>query len=211
MIECKDLSRSFGSIRGVDAVSFSISGDIILLGPSGSGKTTLLRLIAGLEVPDSGTMKLDGIQVSGPGWAVQPHLRRLSCMFQTPALWPHMTVSQNILFALEPTPHNEAEGRLHELLDRASLSHLAGRYPRELSGGEARRVALVRALARTSRFLLLDEPLLNLNHELKDQIFDLLMEWKCRMQASLVYVTHDLDEAGRIPGTVLRMKEGRLI
>jgi iron(III) transport system ATP-binding protein len=210
VIECKEVTRRYGPVVAVNAVTFAARGDTVLLGPSGSGKTTLLRLIAGLEVPDSGTVLLDGTEVSGPGWVLEPHRRQVSCMFQTPALWPHMTVSQNILFAMGSLPREEARERLDELLYRASLSHLADRYPRELSGGEARRGALVRALAHPSRFLLLDEPLLNLNLELKDQVFDLLMEWKRRMRASLVYVTHDLEEADRIAGTRLTIIEGRL-
>jgi len=210
MIECNQLTKMYGSVVAVNAATFKSRGDTVLLGPSGSGKTTLLRLIAGLEVPDSGTILLDGTQVSGPGWALEPHRRQISCLFQTPALWPHMTVSQNVLFAMGSLSEKASADRLDELLGGASLSHLADRYPRELSGGEARRVALVRALAHSSRFLLLDEPLLNLNLELKDRMFDLLMEWKQRMRASLIYVTHDLEEADQIAGTRLRIVEGRV-
>jgi iron(III) transport system ATP-binding protein len=211
LIECRDLGKRFGQVRAVDDVSCVIDGDVVLLGHSGSGKSTLLRLIAGLEVPDAGSIALDDTVVSRPGWVLPPHERCISCMFQSPALWPHMTVRQNVAFAMGNASHNVTEDRLTVLLEGASLTSLAGRFPRELSGGEARRVALIRALARESRYLLLDEPLLNLNRELRDQIFTLLIEEKRRMGATLLYITHDLEEADQIPATVLRLAEGKLV
>ncbi|MDG6256951.1 MAG: ATP-binding cassette domain-containing protein [Methanomicrobiaceae archaeon] len=210
MIECNDLGRRFGTVRAVDAVSFAVSGDVVILGPSGSGKSTLLRLIAGLEIPDTGTIALDGAVVSQAGWALSPHRRNISCMFQMPALWPHMTVAENVRFAMGASRNGSAD-RLDALLEGAAITPLADRYPREISGGEARRVALVRALAREAQYLLLDEPLLNLNRELKDRMFDLLQEEQRRTGAVLVYITHDLEEADQIPATVLRMAGGRLV
>ncbi|HDR73132.1 MAG TPA: ATP-binding cassette domain-containing protein [Methanoculleus sp.] len=211
MIECNDLGRRFGTVRAVDAVSFAVSGDVVILGPSGSGKSTLLRLIAGLEIPDTGTIALDGAVVSQAGWALSPRRRNISCMFQMPALWPHMTVAENVRFAMGGIARNGSADRLDALLEGAAIAPLADRYPREISGGEARRVALVRALAREAQYLLLDEPLLNLNRELKDRMFDLLQEEQRRTGAVLVYITHDLEEADQIPATVLRMAGGRLV
>ncbi len=211
MIECVDLGRRFGTVRAVDAVSFSVSGDVVILGPSGSGKSTLLRLIAGLEIPDTGTIALDGAVVSRAGWALHPHRRNISCMFQMPALWPHMTVAENVRFAMGDISRNGSADCLDALLESAAIAPLADRYPREISGGEARRVSLARALAREAKYLLLDEPLLNLNRELKDRMFDLLREEQRRRGAILVYITHDLEEADQIPATVLRMAGGRLV
>jgi iron(III) transport system ATP-binding protein len=211
MIACTGLCKQFGMVRAVDGVTFAVPGDVVILGPSGSGKSTLLRLIAGLELPDAGTIALGDTVVSRAGWALQPHLRNISCVFQAPALWPHMTVAENVRFAMGAGFRNGSADRLDALLEGAAIAPLADRYPREISGGEARRVALVRALAPGAKYLLLDEPLLNLNDELKDRMFDLLREEQRRTGAVLVYITHDLDEADQLSATVLRMDAGRLV
>jgi iron(III) transport system ATP-binding protein len=197
-------------MRAVDEISFCADGNLVIIGPSGSGKTTLLRLIAGLEVPDAGSLILDGTPVSTPGWALHPGQRGISCAFQSPALWPHMSVSENILFGMGDIPVETAHKRMEVLMERAGLSSLADRYPREISGGEARRVSIVRALAHKARFLLLDEPLQNLNEELKDKMFELIVECAEKNGTTLVYITHDMKEAERIPGTVLSMNRGKL-
>ncbi|KQC03575.1 MAG: hypothetical protein APR53_01000 [Methanoculleus sp. SDB] len=210
MIECRHLSKSFGRTRAVDDISFSADGNLIIIGPSGSGKTTLLRLIAGLEVPDAGSLSFDGTLVSKPGWALHPAQRGISCAFQSPALWPHMSVSQNILFGMGDVPAETARKRMEDLMERAGLADLANRYPRELSGGEARRVSIVRALAHEARLLLLDEPLQNLNEELKEEMFGLMVGCAEKNGAHLVYITHDMAEAEQIPGMVLSMNRGKL-
>jgi iron(III) transport system ATP-binding protein len=210
MIECRNLSKSFGRIRAVDDISFCANENLVIIGSSGSGKTTLLRLIAGLEVPDAGSLSFDGTLVSKPGWARHPEQRSISCAFQSPALWPHMSVSENILFGMGDIPAETARKRMEDLMGRAGLLSLADRYPREISGGEARRVSIVRALAHQARYLLLDEPLQNLNEELKEEMFGLIGECAEKNGTALVYITHDMREAEQIPGTVLVMNRGKL-
>ncbi|RPI31825.1 MAG: ATP-binding cassette domain-containing protein, partial [Chloroflexota bacterium] len=200
MIDVCGVSKSYGKVAGVERVSFQVpaQGLRVLYGPSGSGKTTLLRLIAGLEIPDEGEIALNGEQASRPGWALAPHRRGIGFMFQTPALWPHLTVAQNVAFGLHGLPKNESRERLHHLLDQAGLAHLARRYPHQLSGGEARRVALARTLAPRPACLLLDEPLANLDPESKDRLRGLVLEIVRNTQACLVWVTHDAEEASFI-------------
>lgn len=210
MIECRHISKSFGQLRAVDDISFRADGNLVIIGPSGSGKTTLLRLIAGLEVPDAGSLIFDGTLVSKPGWALHPERRGISCVFQSPALWPHMSVSENILFGMGDIPGETARKRMEDLMGRAGLLSLADRYPREISGGEARRVSIVRALAHQAQFLLLDEPLQNLNEELKEDMFNLIGECAKKTGTTLVYITHDMKEAEQIPGAVLVMEKGKL-
>ncbi len=211
MIELEHLAKSFGAVRAVDDVSLSIpSGSVnVIQGPSGGGKTTLLRLVAGLELPDRGEILLDGKRVSAPGWATAPHTRGIGIVFQRSALWPHMTVAQNVRFAIsrdggsrgrlarQGRPGGTAS-RLEELLAQTSLTRLAGRYPAQLSGGEARRVALARALAAQPRRLLLDEPLTNIDPELKSQLLDTILHHVRETAATLLYVTHDREEARQV-------------
>jgi iron(III) transport system ATP-binding protein len=211
MIDLKHLSRSFGPVRAVDDVSLSIAGGdvVVVQGPSGGGKTTLLRLVAGLELPDAGEILLDGERVSAAGWATAPHTRGIGIVFQRSALWPHMTVAQNVCFAMSPdgNPRGrfarqgrawDTASRLELLLGQTSLAGLAGRYPAQLSGGEARRVALARALAARPQRLLLDEPLTNLDPELKSQLLDTILHHVQETGATLLYVTHDGEEAHQV-------------
>jgi iron(III) transport system ATP-binding protein len=212
VIALRGVSKKYGKINAVDQISLDVpnEGSLAIIGPSGSGKTTLLRLIAGLEVPDDGEILINGELMSAPGWAVPPHLRGIGFMFQTSSLWPHMTVAQNIMFGLHRLPIIEGQRRLQELLMRTSIGKLAHRYPHELSGGEARRVALARALAPAPACLLLDEPLTNLDPDLKRQMLSLILEQVERSKACLVYVTHDESEALKVSERVFILKDKKL-
>jgi len=213
MIVLKDLTKTFGAARAVDSLSLEIpAGEMIAIqGPSGSGKTTLLRLIAGLELPDQGQISMDGEVVSRPGWAVEPWTRGIGIVFQRCALWPHMTVAQNILFAMNGAQRDQKKIRLEGLLQQIHLEALAGRYPFSLSGGEARRVAIARALAAEPRRLLMDEPLTNLDHDLKRQLLDVILGYAASRGTTLIYITHEEDEASLLGGRWLHMQNGRLI
>jgi iron(III) transport system ATP-binding protein len=167
---------------------------VVIGGPSGCGKSTLLRLIAGLEYPDAGEVLLNGTLVSRPDWALEPHRRGIGYVFQSPALWPHMTVAQNVLFGLRRWSASAAHERLEELLAAVEISHLAQRYPDELSGGEARRVSLIRSLAPRPALLLLDEPLTSLDVELKERLLAFVKASVAETGATLLYVSHDSDE-----------------
>ncbi|MFC1925639.1 ABC transporter ATP-binding protein [Chloroflexota bacterium] len=212
MIWVEKVTKVYGNITALDGISLEIpeGSTVVILGPSGSGKTTLLRLIAGLEIPDDGTICIKGTPVSRPGWALAPHKRGLGFVFQAPALWPHMTVAQNIMFGLHGIPGENVRKRLQYLLERTSLSGLERRYPHQISGGEARRVALARSLAPQPRCLLMDEPLTNLDSDLKEKMLSLIKEEVSQTGISLVYVTHDREEARQIAEHMFILKDGCL-
>jgi iron(III) transport system ATP-binding protein len=212
MIELDTISKTFDSHKAVDRVSLRIPdhAKIVLLGPSGSGKTTLLRLIAGLEIPDSGTITMDGRLVSSSDCMVHPSERSLGFVFQSGALWPHMTVAENIRFALGDLPSAEQNRRTRSLMERVGILSLAARYPEQISGGEARRVALARALAPCPATLLFDEPLTNLDRSLRDDLLLLILESVREAGSSMVYVTHDEYEAETIDGTIIRFDMGTI-
>ncbi|MBM4287055.1 MAG: ATP-binding cassette domain-containing protein [Deltaproteobacteria bacterium] len=213
MIQVVELSKGYGTVAAVAGVSFTVPalGTLAVLGPSGSGKTTLLRLLAGLDLPDAGEIYLDGRLASRPGWALEPHRRGLGFLFQTPALWPHLTVAQNILFGLYKSPKKAAQERLEELLEQMSLTALARRYPYQISGGEARRVSLARTLAPRPRLLLLDEPLINLDPELKHHLLQLIKTTVTKSRGTLIYVTHDRQEAAAVVEDFLFLDRGRIV
>jgi iron(III) transport system ATP-binding protein len=213
MIILDEVCKSFNNHIAVDHVSLEIpkQAHIAVLGPSGSGKTTLLRLIAGLEMPDAGTISMDGRTVSSRAISIPPSERRIGFVFQSAALWPHMTVANNILFAIDSLPEQEQQQRLASLLDRMEIAHLINRYPDQISGGEARRVALARALAPRPELLLLDEPLTNLDRPLREDLLQLIAESARVDGSSMIYVTHDEDEGTKIADTIIRFERGRII
>jgi len=175
-----------------------------------SGHPAAGRPIAGLEIPDAGTISMDGRLVSSPDCMVPPSGRSIGFVFQSPALWPHMTVADNIRFALENLPHGEQEQRVESLMERMLILPLADRYPDQISGGEARRVALARALAPRPATLLLDEPLTNLDRPLREDLLMLILESVQESGSSMVYVTHDEYEAEMIAGTTIRFENGTI-
>jgi iron(III) transport system ATP-binding protein len=212
MIVLNLISKSFGGVKAIDNVSLNIasSSSLVVVGPSGSGKTTLLRLISGLDMPDSGEIYINGVLVSKNSFILEPHKRNLGFIFQTPALWPHMTVAQNILFGIYGKPKTEVKQRLHELLHSTLLVGMEHRYPHQLSGGEARRVSIARSLAPQPKYLLMDEPLINLDSELKNKMLSLIKNEVAQTKACLIYVTHDIDEAITISEHIVRLRNGRL-
>lgn len=197
VIQCRELSKSFGADPVVRDVSLSLEpGEILaLVGPSGSGKTTFLRLLAGFETPDSGTVDLEGRPVSGEGTWVPPESRRLGMVFQDYALFPHLTVFQNVTFGLAKMSGPARELRAREMLEMARLSHLAQRYPYQLSGGEQQRVALARSLAPNPLAILMDEPFSNLDPQLRTQLREEVKDIFRSSRVTVVYVTHDQEEA----------------
>ncbi|WP_374439898.1 ABC transporter ATP-binding protein, partial [Stella sp.] len=168
------LGKAFGRTTVVDGVDLALEeGEFVsLLGPSGCGKTTTLRMIAGFIEPTAGSIELDGEVVSQPGAALPPERRRMSMIFQSYAIWPNMTVAENVAFGLKlrKLPAEEVRRRVGEILDVVQMGHLAGRYPAELSGGQQQRVALARAIVVKPSVLLLDEPLSNLDANLREEM-----------------------------------------
>ena len=211
-----NVTKRFGSHLAVESASLQVAiGDaVVILGPSGCGKTTLLRLIAGLEVPDSGEISLNGTKVAGPGRSTVPsHLRGIGFVFQDLALWPHLTVWKNLEFVLGSvkTPRAERAARIHQALNLVRIEPLSARYPHELSGGEQQRVALARALVGQPRLLLLDEPLSSLDPELRMTLRAELARLQHDLRVAMVYVTHDTDDAAALADDVVEMRAGRIV
>ncbi len=194
-ISVHDLSKRFGSLTVVNRASFSIEeGELFtLLGPSGCGKTTLLRLIAGFNAPDEGEVRFDGVRVNEK----PPDERGIGMVFQNYALWPHMTVFENVGYGLKLRKIGRAQidERVKGVLEKVKLGGLGERYPGQLSGGQQQRVALARALVLNPRILLLDEPLSNLDAKVRIQVRAEIRKLQKELGITTVYVTHDQEEA----------------
>ena len=205
--------RAYGPKVAVDGASLSLTrGRILgLLGASGSGKSTLLRLIAGLERVDDGDIRIDGEAVSTPGRAVPPEARRVGMVFQDFALFPHLTVGQNVGFGLKGQPAPLRRATVQALLERVRLADRGGAYPHALSGGEQQRVALARALARDPAVILLDEPFSSLDGPLRVTVRDDLMLTLREHGASAIVVTHDAEDAMIMADDLALMEAGRVI
>lgn len=212
-IHIQGLGKAFGGrtvLRGLD-LDCAAGSRTAVLGPSGIGKTTLLRLIAGLELPDAGEIRLGAELASGPGWAREPHRRGVALAFQAPALWPHLRVRDTITFGLRRLGRAAARAAGEDWLERLRLEGLGGRYPDQLSGGQAQRVSLARALAAARPILLLDEPLSHLDPDLKASLTADLDGWLRAAGTTLVYVTHDAAEAAPLCDRTLALTDGRLV
>jgi len=212
-MEFSDVSLNFGDVEAVRGVSFTLEpGEIIcLLGPSGCGKTSLLRLAAGAEQPDSGTVKLDDRIVAGEGVFVPPEKRNVGLMFQDFALFPHLSILDNVTFGLRHLSAKEAkiEGKI--ALQRVGLAEYGGKFPNELSGGEQQRVALARTIIPRPSIVLMDEPFSGLDQRLRDNVRQETQALLKETRASAMIVTHDPIEAMGIADRILLMREGKLI
>ncbi|MPZ37932.1 MAG: ATP-binding cassette domain-containing protein [Rhizobiales bacterium] len=207
-----NVSKRFGETRAVEGASLEIAdGEFFaLLGPSGCGKTTLLRLVAGFEIPDDGIVKLGDVLVGRPGWALPPEKRRIGMVFQSYALWPHMSVAENVAFALRVRRVKEEERvrRVSEALEMVGLAGMAERRPHELSGGQRQRVALARCLAMRPDVVLLDEPLANLDVHLRETMQMEFARFHKELGTTFIYVTHDQAEALALADRVAVMDAG---
>jgi iron(III) transport system ATP-binding protein len=209
-LECNGLSKRYGEVQALEEVDLTVPrGQVVaLLGPSGCGKTTVLRLIAGFGSPDSGTITISGQRVFQSGRSVPPEKRRVGMVFQEGALFPHLTVAQNVAYGL-PRRDNRQE-RVQEVLALVGLAGLHRRMPHELSGGQQQRVALARALAPQPEILLLDEPFSNLDPGLRDQVRRDVREILRASNATAIFVTHDQEEALFIGDAVAVMRQSRI-
>ena len=211
-VACRGLSKSFGPVTAVDDVTLTIEpGNILsIVGPSGCGKTTLLRLLAGFETPDSGEVDLGGRVVAAPETWVPPETRQVGMVFQDYALFPHMTVAQNVEFGLHNWPKSDRLARVRELLEVVHLDALAQRRPHQLSGGEQQRVALVRSLAPRPVALFMDEPFSNLDTNLRDTLCQEVKGIVGRVGTTTIHVTHNQEQALYMGDQVAIMRAGRL-
>jgi iron(III) transport system ATP-binding protein len=213
MLSLHGVTRRFGPVTALDGVSLEIArGQVVcLVGHSGCGKSTLLRAIAGIETIDSGLIAIEGQTVTGPDVFVEPEHRRVGFMFQDYALFPHLTVRQNIGFGLTRMARPERESRIEEIIARIGIKALEDRHPHMLSGGEQQRVALARALAPQPRVLLMDEPFSNLDRGLREQVRRETLSIVRGLGITAVVVTHDPEEALAIGDLVALMQNGRLV
>jgi iron(III) transport system ATP-binding protein len=208
------LTKAYGVIKVVDDVDLTLEeGEFVsLLGPSGCGKTTTLRMIAGFVDPTGGTISVDGQALSAPGAVVPPERRGMSMIFQSYAIWPNMTVAENVAFGLKlrKLPGEEVRRRTNEMLEVVQLGKLAHRYPAELSGGQQQRVALARAIVVKPSVLLLDEPLSNLDANLREEMRFEIRRLHDEFRITTVYVTHDQGEAMATSDRIAVMNAGRI-
>ncbi len=211
-LEIRDLRRSFDGRTVVDGVSLSIMpGQVTcLLGPSGCGKSTTLRMIAGVEMQDSGEIYVDGTLISDTVTRVPPERREIGLMFQDFALFPHLSVEGNVAYGLRGT-RAEKRARVEEMLGRVHMQRFIDMYPHQLSGGEQQRVALARALAPQPRIMLMDEPFSGLDNRLRDGIRDETLSILKEEDTAVLLVTHEPDEAMRMADEIALMRDGRIV
>jgi sulfate transport system ATP-binding protein len=209
-IEVRNLSKQFGSVEAVTAVSFGVKeGELLgLLGPSGSGKTTVLRMIAGLEMPTSGDIVIDGVRVND----LPVQQRNIGFVFQHYALFKHLTVFHNVAFGLKikQWKRQDIRQRVSDLLRLMSLEGLGDRYPHHLSGGQRQRVAIARALAFRPSVLLLDEPFGAVDAKVRQELREWLIRLHDDLKVTSLFVTHDQEEAMEVSDRILVFSKGRL-
>jgi ABC-type Fe3+/spermidine/putrescine transport system ATPase subunit len=211
IVRVSGVAKSFGGVVALDHVDLEVErGEFLsFLGPSGCGKTTLLRIIAGFEQADTGTVELDGRDIT----ALPPNKRPLNMVFQRYALFPHLTVADNVAFGLrlKKQSRKEIAARVREMLDLVQLSHLADRHPDQISGGQAQRVALARALAGDPAVLLLDEPLAALDRAVRGDLQEELKRIQAELGTTFIYVTHDQEEAMAMSSRIALMSASRIL
>jgi iron(III) transport system ATP-binding protein len=212
-LDVRDLVIRYGPVTAVNGVSFSArEGEFVsLLGPSGCGKTTTLRCIAGLESAHSGEIRIGSDIVARAGREVPPEKRGVNMVFQSYAVWPHMTVSDNVAYGLRGVAQAEAKRRTEEALRLVGLSGFGDRYGTELSGGQQQRVAVARAVVTEPRLLLFDEPLSNLDAGLRERMRVELLQLHRRLGRTSIYVTHDQSEAMAMSDRIILMDKGRIV
>lgn len=199
MIAVKNVGKAYGANTVLADVSFTVEDQkgMFLTGASGCGKTTLLRLIAGFDLDYTGEIRIDGRTMTEK---IQPRERDIAVVFQEPTLWNHMTIRKNLVYGMKQKD-NEAVQKIAEKLE---IAELLDRYPEEISGGQAKRASLARALLADKKYLLLDEPLSNVDRKTKDIILDFLSE-EVIGKKSVIYVTHDAEEMNRMKLDVLEL------
>jgi ABC-type sugar transport system ATPase subunit len=212
----REVSRSYGTQCALSGVTLTLRAgeDIAVVGPSGCGKSTLLGLLAGLDAPDAGQVLMDGEVVSEPGRILTPpHQRHLAMVFQDLALWPNLSVAENVRLGLRSSglPRHQVRARTHEALRICGIDELAKRSPRQLSGGQQQRVALARAIAARPAFLLLDEPFAGLDLGTKVRLFDEIRHLADQQHLTLVLVTHDPVEAMMLCRRGVVLDNGRVV
>jgi iron(III) transport system ATP-binding protein len=213
-IDIQGIEKRFGAFHALAGITLAIDSRefVTFLGPSGCGKTTMLRTLAGFLTPDAGTIMVDGRLLSAPGSVVQPEDRHMGMVFQNYAVWPHMTVFDNVAFglAIAKAPRADIASRVARILAAVGLEGLESRHPGQLSGGQQQRVALARSLVVEPSILLLDEPLSNLDAKLRERMRTELKDLQRRTGITFIYVTHDQAEAMALSDRIVVFNHGRV-
>lgn len=213
VLALEDIRHAYGDVVAIHSLSLSVAaGEVVcLLGPSGCGKTTALRIAAGLEEIQAGRVLLDGAVIADETHALAPERRNVGFLFQDYALFPHLTVAENIAFGLQGLRNGEKRARVTDILERVTLSGASDRYPHELSGGQQQRVALGRSLAPEPHVILLDEPFSSLDARMRDQVRDNTLHALKQSGAATLMVTHDAEEAMFMADRIAVMNGGQLV
>lgn len=213
MLSITALTRQFAGLTVLDQFALEVpTGKVAcLVGPSGCGKSTILRLVAGIDTPDGGDIRLGDRHLSGPGWALEPRRRGLNMVFQDYALWPHMRVAEIVGYGLRHLSRADREAKVRALLDRLRISALSDRLPSQISGGQQQRVAIARALATDPELLLFDEPLSNLDVQLRIEMRMEFADLFAEVGKTVLYVTHDPLEACSFADTLVVMQKGQIV
>lgn len=212
-LELSGIHHAYGDVVAVQKLDITVKpGEVVcLLGPSGCGKTTALRIAAGLEVPQSGTVALNGKNVVGDGIFLAPEERNVGLVFQDYALFPHLTIRDNVAFGIREKPNAAQQALISEMLDEVGMGQYKASYPHMLSGGQQQRVALARALARNPKLILMDEPFSGLDARLRDKVRDRTLHVLKRLGAAALMVTHDAEEAMYMADRIAVMLDGALV
>ena len=213
MIELERVSKSYGSLNILDRFShvFENGSKTAVTGASGIGKTTLLNLISGLLPIDEGLIKIDGQITDTPSNRTHPSRRNLGFAFQIPALWPHMTVKDNILYGLAGIDRQEQDNRLDSIAESFEIIDILKKFPGEISGGQAKRVSLARTMVVNPKHLLLDEPLSNLDVELKDKVLQVIKQYGTRHNSTIILITHNPAEIDGLCDRLFSLRSNGLI
>jgi len=213
LIELKKITKKYDNHLVLNEIDYYVKREEFsaIMGDSGSGKTTILRIISGLIRPNSGIVKIDNDEVDSKQVYIEPFKRSLGFVFQEASLWPHMTVAENVKFGIKEKDKVKTNETLEQIMEQTNTINFRNKYPSQISGGQAKRVSIARALAAKPKYVLLDEPLVNLDQKAKIELLDLLVIIKEKSDAGFVYVSHQKDEIDYLGSTLWILEDGRLV
>ncbi len=208
VLEVKNLNKNFQNQLIIKNLNFTMNeGDIVsIMGKSGVGKTTLLRILSGLEIPDSGEILINDKVVNGDKEFIEPYKRDIGFVFQKSVLWPHMTMKENISFAIS----DDYKSKMNEIASISGIEKIMNKYPNEVSEGEGKRVSIARAICSGAKILLMDEPYANLDDEIKDQLINMIKDIHSKTDISILMVSHDIEENKALSDKIFELINGEL-
>lgn len=208
VLKVKNLKKGFKKQLVIDNLDFDMNkGDIIsIMGKSGVGKTTLLRMIAGLEIPDSGEIIINDMIVNSDKDFIEPYKRDIGFVFQNSVLWPHMTMTENILFAVS----DDYRSKMNEIITISGIERIMDKYPNEVSEGEGKRVSIARAICSGAKTLLMDEPFANIDAKIKNELIDMIKDIHSKMEMSILIISHNIEDNKNISNKIFELINGEL-